>query len=54
MPKKKSNGNGENGNGNGKLSWFQALKKWNDKKGGKWSIPKKGSSDYNEIKSLMK
>ena len=34
--------------------WFDALKEWNDKKGGKWVIPKKGSKEYNEIKALMK
>ena len=35
-------------------NWFNALKEWNNKKGGKWVIPKKGSSDYNEVKKLMK
>ena len=34
--------------------WFDALKEWNTKKGGKWIIPKKGTKDYNEIKALMK
>jgi len=35
-------------------SWLSALKEWNKKKGGKYTIPKKGSSDYNEVKKLMK
>lgn len=34
-------------------SWLSALKEWNKKKGGKYVIPKKGSSDYNEVKKLM-
>tara|TARA_R110000851_G_scaffold174501_4_gene320707 strand:- start:1202 stop:1348 length:147 start_codon:yes stop_codon:yes gene_type:complete len=38
----------------GMKSWFNALKEWNTKKGGKWVIPKKGSKEYNEIKALMK
>ena len=50
--------NGENGNGNGKskggMSWIQALKAWNKKKGGKYSIPKKGTKEYNEVKDMMK
>jgi len=56
MAKKKSNGNG-NGNGekkSGGMSWIQALKAWNKKKGGKYEIPKKGSSGYNEVKAMMK
>ena len=46
MAKKKMN--------EGMKSWFNALKEWNNKKGGKWVIPKKGSKEYNEIKALMK
>ena len=34
-------------------SWLSALKEWNKKKGGKYVIPKKGSSDYNEVKKLL-
>ena len=34
--------------------WFDALKEWNKKKGGKWVIPKKGSKEYNEVKAMMK
>jgi hypothetical protein len=43
--------NNDNGN---KMSWIEALKKWNKDKGGKYEIPKKGSSGYNEVKALMK
>ena len=42
------------GNGNGKMTWIQALKAWNKKKGGKYEIPKKGSIGYNEVKAMMK
>ena len=41
-------------NGKGKMTWMAALKKWNKDKGGKYEIPKKGSSGYNEVKALMK
>lgn len=34
---------------------FQAaLMEWNKKKGGKFIIPKKGSAEYDEVKSLLK
>lgn len=46
--KKMNNDNGK------KMSWIEALKKWNKDKGGKYEIPKKGSSGYNEVKALMK
>jgi hypothetical protein len=46
MAKKKMN--------SGLKKWFDALKAWNAKKGGKWTIPKKGTKEYNEIKALMK
>jgi hypothetical protein len=36
-----------------KLTWAQALKKWNSTQP-KWSIPKKGSKGYTEVKSLQK
>tara|TARA_R100000697_G_scaffold3191_1_gene7107 strand:+ start:3179 stop:3292 length:114 start_codon:yes stop_codon:yes gene_type:complete len=36
------------------MSWMEALKAWNKKKGGKYKIPKKGSKEYNEIKDMMK
>lgn len=35
-------------------AWMDALKEWNAKKGGKWSIPKKGSAEYDAVKKLMK
>jgi hypothetical protein len=36
------------------MSWIEALKSWNKKKGGKYTIPKKGTKEYNEVKALMK
>jgi hypothetical protein len=33
--------------------WVIALKKYNEKKGGVWSIPKKGSKEYEEVKKIM-
>ena len=36
------------------MSWMEALKSWNKKKGGKYMIPKKGSKEYNEIKEMKK
>jgi hypothetical protein len=48
--KKKMNGEMKKGG----MSWMEALKAWNKKKGGKYSIPKKGTSDYNEVKAMMK
>ncbi len=53
MKSKNGNGNG-NGNGKGGMSWIQALKAWNKKQGGKYTIPKKGSKEYNEVKAMMK
>jgi len=35
------------------LTWIEALKKWNEKQE-KWSIPKKESAGYLEIKEMMK
>ena len=36
------------------MSWVEALKKWNkQQKGKKYSIPKKNSKEYNEVKKLM-
>jgi hypothetical protein len=34
-------------------SWITALKKYNEKKGGSWCVPKKGSAEYEKVKSLM-
>jgi len=36
------------------MSWVEALKAWNKKRGGDYMIPKKGSKEYNEVKALMK
>lgn len=36
------------------MNWIQALKMWNQKKGGKYMIPKKGTREYNEVKAIMK
>jgi hypothetical protein len=57
--KKKTNTGSNNINmkkkmNSGVKTWFEALKEWNKKKGGKYVIPKKGSKEYNEIKALMK
>ena len=36
------------------MNWIQALKKWNTEKNtGKWKIPKKGTTEYNQVKSMM-
>jgi len=35
--------------------YLEALKEWNTKSNtGKWCIPKKGSTDYNEVMRLKK
>lgn len=35
------------------LSWVQALKAYNQEKGGCWCIPKKGSPEYQEVKRIQ-
>jgi hypothetical protein len=35
-------------------SWVSALKEWNNKKGGKYTIPKKGTKEYEQVRKLMK
>lgn len=35
------------------MSWIEALKAWNAKKGGKYTIPKKGTKGYKEVKKMM-
>jgi hypothetical protein len=35
-------------------AWMTALKEWNRRKGGPWCIPRKGTSDYNAVRALMK
>lgn len=34
------------------MKWIDALKKWNEGRD-KWTIPKKGTSEYNEVRVLM-
>ena len=36
-----------------KLTWIQALKKWNESNDGSWCVPRKDSQAYHEIKALM-
>ena len=36
------------------MKWLEALKVWNEKKGGKWDIPKKGTKQHSEVKALMR
>jgi hypothetical protein len=33
--------------------WIQALKAWNSNTNEKWCVPKKGTTAYNEVKSIM-
>ena len=33
--------------------WMTALKKWNSSHKGSWCIPKKGSSDYDQVRKMM-
>lgn len=35
------------------MNWLQALKAWNAKKGGRYTIPKKGTKEYNEVRAMM-
>ena len=35
-------------------TWFVALKKWNNSKGGPWKIPAKGTKEYDAVRALMK
>ena len=34
--------------------WIQALKLWNDQKGGKWQIPRKGSPEHEAVAKIMR
>ena len=36
-----------------KLTWIQALKKWNESNDGTWCVPRKGSQAYEEVKAIM-
>ena len=33
-------------------SWLVALREWNNSKGGAYTVPKKGTSEYAEVKQL--
>jgi hypothetical protein len=35
------------------MTWLNALREWNKKKGGKYTIPKKGTPEYLEVKKLQ-
>ena len=35
------------------MTWLNALKVWNAKKGGKYVIPKKGTEEYNQVKKIQ-
>lgn len=35
------------------MKWIEALKEWNSKNGGKYTIPRKGSAEYEEVRALM-
>jgi hypothetical protein len=36
------------------MKWISALKEWNSKTNkGKWCIPRKGSSEYDDVKKIM-
>jgi len=35
------------------MRWVDALKSWNEKKGGSWTIPKKGTPEYDAVKAVM-
>ncbi len=34
-------------------AWIEALKRWNAGRGGKYTVPKRGSAEYEEVKKLM-
>lgn len=35
------------------MKWLEALKEWNSKHGGKYTIPRKGSAEYEQVRALM-
>ena len=35
------------------MNWIEALKQWNASRGGRYTIPKKGSPEHAEVKELM-
>lgn len=36
------------------MNWIEALKHWNEKKGGEWVIPKKGTKEHAQVMKLVK
>ena len=34
-------------------AWTEALRAWNAEKGGKYSIPRKGTKEYDEVRRIM-
>ena len=36
------------------MKWIEALKAWNKKQGGKYTIPRKGTQGHKEVKAMMK
>lgn len=35
------------------MKWLEALKQWNEEKGGRWTIPKKGTPEYEAVKGYQ-
>ena len=35
------------------MKWLDALKQWNASHGGRYTIPKKGSEEYNQVRVLQ-
>ena len=35
------------------MKWLDALKQWNASHGGRYTIPKKGSEEYNAVRALQ-
>ena len=35
------------------MKWVEALKVWNEKKGGKWCVPRKGSPEHAEVMKII-
>jgi len=35
------------------MKWLEALKQWNTEKGGRYTIPKKGTPEYEAVRSLQ-
>jgi hypothetical protein len=35
------------------MTWLNALREWNKKKGGKYVIPKKGTPEYLQVKKIQ-